>query len=120
MTAGVLPIGLPDLPDADGSEFENVYLGAPKALTVLEELEATDAEQSKVTDDSKQDTMPQAIDLCVPPGKSSVVLTGPNTGHLFAHEIPSSPLTYSLKLLLVCPKLASGFAEVLHCGIPPL
>lgn len=68
------------MPDLDEVGFENGYLGAPKALSLIEELEAIEAERDGETEADKRMQLPQAIDLCVPPGKSSVVLTGPNTG----------------------------------------
>ena len=78
LLARCLPV-LPKLVEGDDAAFENSFLGKAVALTpapapVLEDSES-DEEYPPTTRE-----LPQPVDLTVPPQKTSVVLTGPNTG----------------------------------------
>lgn len=83
---------LPKLIEQDDSEFESDFMGkvVPFSQTKLASIADSSGEDSNTEDQHVTQSLPQPIQLLVPPGKASVVLTGPNTGGL-----------------LYCPKHAS-------------
>ena len=70
------------MPEYDESEFDNSYLGAAKALEHYIEQTISTSDADSKSSQSNAKVVPKAIDLLVPAGKKSVVLTGPNTGDL--------------------------------------
>ena len=75
---------LPALTEQDDSEFDSEFQGqvAPLSLNGLESDDTDSRNEEQDTPKSRE--LPQPIDLLVPPGKTSVVLTGPNTGEALA------------------------------------
>ena len=91
----LLARSLPPLPavvDHDDRAFENSFMGR---VAPLEESEfggggggsggGPDAEADEASVQKAQ--LPQPVDLTIPPGKASVILTGPNTGGSAAHSV---------------------------------
>lgn len=69
---------LPETPEYDDSEFATSFTGQ-----IASPLGLATAEPVDVAPPARRDP-PQPVDLCVPPGKTSVIVTGPNTGQLLA------------------------------------
>lgn len=74
---------LPKLTEEDESDFESDFKGkvVPFQQPETEDLDDA-AEAENVAEEPEDSDLPEPIDLLVPPGKASVVLTGPNTGQL--------------------------------------
>lgn len=74
---------LPDLLEFDEGEFENSFTGGVAALQLggLDEMDAPQSFEEDSDDQTALDAkLPQPVDLTVPPGNTSVIVTGPNTG----------------------------------------
>ena len=78
---------LPTLTEQDDSEFESEFQGRVTPLTqgILEDNDTDSSDRGQEASQKRE--LPQPIDLLVPPRKTSVVLTGPNTGEPFALSI---------------------------------
>ena len=73
---------LPTLNIEDDAEFDSEYRGKVVPFQQPEDHDSTEMSDSDDEDSSAQrsQSLPRAIDLQVPVGKASVVITGPNTG----------------------------------------
>ncbi len=82
---------LPALTEQDESEFDSEF--QEKATPLSQNgLPSNGAHLARDQQDSRpKKELPRPIDLLVPPGKTSVVLTGPNTGESLALSYSSSP-----------------------------
>ena len=77
LMARCLP-ALPKVMIEEDSDFEDDFKG--KVLPFREPDGEDDAETDENDNEPQDRSLPRPIDLLVPAGKASVVLTGPNTG----------------------------------------
>ena len=71
---------LPAVPEYDDSEFENNYMGRIKTVADYEDSAVTGRDSTGGEGDAPRGKAPRSVDLTVQPGKTGVILTGPNTG----------------------------------------